>query len=204
MSETTEQVNESSQNNLPTAKQESIEEVESAINIPESVKIDTCHTLQHQPILKNTSQHCTDRDKNHQQCQLQDQAEQDTDICHDNDEHTAKEPVAEATSTQPEQSLTAFFPTNEVTIPTEKVGCIFITGHLQQFLEEYPPPSDKQAFLDVYHMLSLLDKYLYDNPKQHTHCMSSDIICNTVEICITFECRLKYISCSLGYILYSL
>ena len=23
-------------------------------------------------------------------------------------------------------------------------------------------------------MLSLLDKHLYDNPKQHTHCMSSD------------------------------
>ena len=23
-------------------------------------------------------------------------------------------------------------------------------------------------------MLSLLDKYLYNNPKQHTHCMSSD------------------------------
>ena len=23
-------------------------------------------------------------------------------------------------------------------------------------------------------MLSLLDKYLYDNPKQNTHCMSSD------------------------------
>ena len=23
-------------------------------------------------------------------------------------------------------------------------------------------------------MLSLLDKYLYDNPRQHTHCMSSD------------------------------
>ena len=48
------------------------------------------------------------------------------------------------------------------------VGCIFVTSHLQQFLE------DKQAFLDVYHMLSLLDKYMYDNPKQHTHCMSSD------------------------------
>ena len=40
MSETTEQVNESSQNNLPTAKQESIEEVESAINILESLKIE--------------------------------------------------------------------------------------------------------------------------------------------------------------------
>ena len=45
MSETTEQVNESSENNLPTAKQESIEEVELAINIPESPKIDTSHTL---------------------------------------------------------------------------------------------------------------------------------------------------------------
>ena len=46
MSETTEQVGESSQNDLPTAKQESIEEVESAINIPESLKIDTSHILQ--------------------------------------------------------------------------------------------------------------------------------------------------------------
>ena len=45
MSETTEQVNESSQNNLPTAKQESIEEVELAINILESLKVDNCHTL---------------------------------------------------------------------------------------------------------------------------------------------------------------
>ena len=59
-------------------------------------------------------------------------------------------------------------------MPTEKVGCIMVTSYLKQFLEDYPPSSDKQAFLDIYHMLSLLDKYLYDNPKQHTHCMSSD------------------------------
>ena len=45
MSETREQVNESYENNLPTAKQESIEEVESVINTPESLKIDTDHTL---------------------------------------------------------------------------------------------------------------------------------------------------------------
>ena len=45
MSEIVEQVNETSQNNLPTAKQDSIEEVESAINIPESLKTDTGHTL---------------------------------------------------------------------------------------------------------------------------------------------------------------
>ena len=59
-------------------------------------------------------------------------------------------------------------------MPAEKVGCILVTSHLKQFLEDYPQSSDKQAFLDIYHMLSLLDKYLYDNQKQHTHCTSSD------------------------------
>ena len=80
MSEATEQANESSENNLPTAKQESIKEVESAINILESLKIDTGNTLQHQPVLRLTSQHHTDLDQNHQQCPLQDQAEQDIDV----------------------------------------------------------------------------------------------------------------------------
>ena len=59
-------------------------------------------------------------------------------------------------------------------MPTEQVGCTLVTIHLQQFLEDYPPSSDKHAFLDVYHRLSLLDIYLYDNLKQHTHHMSSD------------------------------
>ena len=59
-------------------------------------------------------------------------------------------------------------------MPTEKVGCMLVTSCLKQFLENYFSSSDKQAFLDIYHMLSLLDKYLYDHPKQHTHCMSSD------------------------------
>ena len=86
--------------------------------------------------------------------------EQDTDVHHDDDEHTAKDPITETTSTQPEQSLTAFLSTDDVTIPTEKVGCIFVTSHLQQLLEDYPQSSDKHDFLDVYHMLSILDKYL--------------------------------------------
>ena len=45
MSETEEQVNQTSQNNLPTAKQESIDEIELAINIPKSLKTDTSHPL---------------------------------------------------------------------------------------------------------------------------------------------------------------
>ena len=46
MSKTEEWVNQTSQNNLPTAKQESIDETESAINILESLKTDTSHPLQ--------------------------------------------------------------------------------------------------------------------------------------------------------------
>ena len=59
-------------------------------------------------------------------------------------------------------------------MPIKKVGCILVTSHLKHFLEDYPPSSEKQAFLDIYHMLSLLDKYLYNHLKKHTHCMSSD------------------------------
>ena len=92
--------------------------------------------------------------------------------------HDGKHPVEDFTreptplhSEQPSTTLTC---TDEVIMPTKKVGCILVTSHLKQFLEDYPPSSDKQAVLDIYHLLSLLDKYLYDNPKQHTHCMSSD------------------------------
>ena len=106
---------------------------------------------------------------------------------------------------------------DEVIMPTEKVGCILVTSHLKQFLENYPSSSEKQAFLDVYHMLSLLDKYLYDHPKQHTHCMSSDNVYVTLlqhAICLhidlttfptlwavlsilldTQDCKCKYVKC---------
>ena len=80
MSEATEQVNESSKYNLPPTKQESMEEVESAIYILESLKIDTSHSLQPQLVLRSTSQPWTDTDEKHQQCPLQHQAEQDTKV----------------------------------------------------------------------------------------------------------------------------
>ena len=85
---------------------------------------------------------------------------------------------------------------------TEKGGCTLVTSHLQQFLENYPPSSDKQAFLDIYHMLLLLDKYLYNNLKQHTHCMSSD---NEYVILLKYVIHLNIdlsVSDSLGCTLY--
>ena len=107
-------------------------------------------------------------------------------VYQDDNEYPSKNTAIEPTSIHSDQLLTVLLPTDDVIMPTEKVGCILVTSHLQQFLEDYPPSSDKQAFLDVYHMLSLLDKYLDDNPKQHTHCMSSDN---------EYVTLLKYMSC---------
>ena len=129
MSETEEQVNQTSQNNLPTAKQESIDETELAINILESLKADTSHPLQWQIVPKSTSQQGIDLDANLQHDQLQDEDEQDTivhdaDVLHDDDDCTAIDTIADGTSIQPEKPITELFPTNDVTIPNEKVGCI--------------------------------------------------------------------------------
>ena len=70
MSKATEQVNESSEYNLLPAKQGSMGEVESAVYILESLKIDIGHSLQPQPVMRSTSQPCTDTNERHQQHQL--------------------------------------------------------------------------------------------------------------------------------------
>ena len=145
-----------------------MEETVSAANIPESLKIDTSCTSQH------PSQPCTDTDEKCQQSPSSEHAEQDTDAHQEDKEYPAKDVAREPTSIHSDQLLTVLLPTDDVIMPTKKVDCTLVTSHLQQFLEDYPPSSDKQAFLDVYHMLSLLDKYLYNNLKQYTHCMSSD------------------------------
>ena len=100
--------------------------------------------------------------------------EQDTNAQHHDGKYPVEEITREPIPMQSEQLHSLPTSTDKVIMPTKKVGCLLITSHLKQFLENYPPSSDKQAFLDIYHMLSLLDKYLYDNLKQHTHCMSSD------------------------------
>ena len=86
--------------------------------------------------------------------------EQDAEV-----QHLMKDTSEETTPTQSEQLHTLPTSTDEVMMPTGKVGCILVTSHLKQFLEDYPLSSEKQVFLDIYHMLSLLDKYLYDHLK---------------------------------------
>ena len=70
--------------------------------------------------------------------------------------------------------VTTAFISDEVRIPTEKVGCLQVTSQLQEFLNLFPPESIENAFEQIYQILQVLDKYLTDNPQQHQHCMSLD------------------------------
>ena len=66
------------------------------------------------------------------------------------------------------------FISDDVRIPTEKVGCLQVTSQLQQFLNHFPPESKEKAFEQIYQILQMLDAYLIDNPQQHRYCMSPD------------------------------
>ena len=164
--EDAEQTTQPSKGNPSVAKQKSIEDTDVTRNALESLKLDTSHTS------RQLSRVHTDADEQHQQIMTSEDVAQDTDTQHCDRKYPVENYSRKPTLIHSEQPNT--MPTDEVIMPTEKVGCILVTSHFKQFLEDYPPSSDKQAFLDIYHMLSLLDKYLYDNSKQHTHCMSSD------------------------------
>ena len=70
--------------------------------------------------------------------------------------------------------VTTAFVSDDVHIPTEKVGCLQVTSQLQEFLNHFPPESIEKAFEEIYQILQVLDAYLIDNPQQHQYCMSPD------------------------------
>ena len=70
--------------------------------------------------------------------------------------------------------VTTAFISDQVHIPTKKVGYLQVTSQLQEFLDHFPPISVEKAFEQIYQILQVLDKYLIDNPKQHQYCMSPD------------------------------
>ena len=70
--------------------------------------------------------------------------------------------------------VTIAFVSDDVRIPTEKVGCLQVTSQLQEFFNHFPPESKENAFEHIYKILQALDAYLIDNPQQHLYCMSPD------------------------------
>ena len=73
--------------------------------------------------------------------------------------------------------VTTAFISDDVHVPTEKVGCLQVTSQLQEFLNHFPPESKEKAFEPIYQILIInikLDAYLRDSPQQHPYCMSPD------------------------------
>ena len=70
--------------------------------------------------------------------------------------------------------VTTTFISDDVCIPTEKVGCLQVTCQLQEFLNHFPPESEVKAFEQIYQILQMLNAYLIDNLQQHRYCMSPD------------------------------
>ena len=70
--------------------------------------------------------------------------------------------------------VTIAFISDDVCIPTEKVGCLQVTSQLQQFLNHFLPKSKEKAFEQIYKILQMLDTYLIHNLQQHRYCMSPD------------------------------
>ena len=89
--------------------------------------------------------------------------------------------------------VTTAFISDQVQIPTEKVGCLQVTSQLQVFLDQYPPKSKGKAFEHIYQILQALNKYLVNNLKQHQHCMSPDSEYVTL---ITYATKLEIDLCN--------
>ena len=105
----------------------------------------------------------------------------DLDMIAYNPEESEEEPFNTAiddTSEEPTivmgKPVTTAFISDDVRIPTEKVGCLQVTSQLQEFLNNFPPESKEKAFEQIYQILQVLDAYLIDNPQQHLYCMSPD------------------------------
>ena len=77
--------------------------------------------------------------------------------------NTAIGDTSEDPTTVMGKPITATFISDDVYIPTEKVGCLQVTNQLQE-----------KAFEQIYKILQALDAYLRDNPQQHVYCMSPD------------------------------
>ena len=70
--------------------------------------------------------------------------------------------------------VTTTFISDDVHVPTKKVGCLQVISQLQEFLNHFPPESKGKAFEQIYQILQVLDAYLIDNLQQHPYCMSPD------------------------------
>ena len=66
------------------------------------------------------------------------------------------------------------FLSRSVRVPTTEVGCLSFTQMFQDYLHEYPPPSQADAYSQIQEMAQRLDMYLNRYPAQYIKCMTSN------------------------------
>ena len=89
--------------------------------------------------------------------------------------------------------VTTAFISDQVRIPTEKVGCLQVTSQLQEFLNHFPPELIEKAFEQIYQILQVLEKYLINNLQQHQYCISPD--CEYISL-ISYAIKLEINLCN--------
>ena len=160
-----------------------IDEEDNTVRIPESDGQDTSaygaspsgHDIQYQEELETIPEEEEDPQKE----EKQDVVEQDTIVfTPDESEEEPFNTAIDDTSNDPTivmgKLVTTAFVSDDVCIPTEKVGCLQVTSQLKEFLKHYLPESREKAFEQIYKILQMLDAYLIDNPQQNLYCMSPD------------------------------
>ena len=160
-----------------------IDEEDDVVRVPESDGQDTSaygpspsgHDIQYQDELETIPKEEEDPQTEGQQ----DVDEQDT-VLFTPDESKEKpfNKAIDDTSDDPTivmgKPVTTAFISDDIRIPTEKVGCLQVTSQLQEFLNYFPPESKEKAFEQIYQILQVLDAYLINNLQQHQYCMSPD------------------------------
>ena len=64
--------------------------------------------------------------------------------------NTAIDTTSDDTTIVMGKPVTTAFISDQVHIPTEKVGCLQVTSQLQEFLDHFPPKSIEKAFEHIY------------------------------------------------------
>ena len=162
------------------------DEEDDEVRVPESNGQDTStygassseHNIQYQDELETIPEE-EEEEEDPQMAEKQDTDDPDT-VAYTPDEseeepfNTAIDDTSEDPTIVMGKPVTTAFVSDDVHIPTEKVGCLQVTSQLQEVLNHFPPESKEKAFEQIYQILQMLDAYLIDNLQQHRYCMSPD------------------------------
>ena len=156
------------------------DEEDDEVRVPESNGQDTSaygtsptkHNIQYQDELETIPEEEEEEEEDPQMAEKQDVDDPDTVVfTPDESEEEPFNMAIDDTSEDPTivmgKLVTTAFISDDVCIPTEKVGCLQVTSQLQEFLNHFPPESKENAFEQIYQILQMLDAYLIDNPQQH-------------------------------------